>query len=345
MNFQNFYGMCEETDFDEIKVIGKEIEKEGKRYHVIGMTLKKKKARLHVLEEIPGSRQEQIWKEKTPRESLKESIHSEEENSFFLHIRELKIGNKSYEIDGAVSGAITDREACESSVFFMKMYQAGWNIQKDSYFYQVFWENIRITNLELREEMDALPEWKEEIVIVRDTVPGQGEIEIPFWLECGKKQEIEFTLKDGRTAVCYIEKTEVFDVWKEQEKHFKDPEYRKHMLMHMSEEELEQMKEQCFETLQQHCPKGKQFMLVEYECSENVSLSFYAKDYLDTLPEPRKGSASAIFMTHRPEKKVGEHGFKFRGCIIQQPLEKGCKKVEAELFSYTYTVEQREEIL
>lgn len=41
MNFEIFNHYYNEAHYDEIKVIGREVQKEGKPYHIIGMTLKK----------------------------------------------------------------------------------------------------------------------------------------------------------------------------------------------------------------------------------------------------------------------------------------------------------------
>lgn len=113
----------------------------------------------------------------------------------------------------------------------------------------------------------------------------------------------------------------------------------------MSEEEFEQRKKQFWEILEEHCPKGKHYLAVEYECSEDISLNFYEKEYLDTIPKPREGSASSIFMCIKPEKEEGIHGYKLRGCVIQKPLDGDVHSLEAELFSYSELVQKRVEEL
>lgn len=135
------------------------------------------------------------------------------------------------------------------------------------------------------------------------------------------------------------------DIWEKQEKKFSDSAYREKMLQHVSEEELERMKQHFFEVLEEHCPKGKCYMTIEYECSEDVSLNFYDREYLDTLPKPNKGSASALLMSVKPEKETGEHGYKLRGGVIQKPLDRNVKKMDAELFSYVETVQKKIEKL
>ena len=58
MNFEIFNEFYKNADFDEVKVIGKDVEKEGRPYYILGMTLKEKKASLHILEMFDESLRE-----------------------------------------------------------------------------------------------------------------------------------------------------------------------------------------------------------------------------------------------------------------------------------------------
>lgn len=340
MNFQHFNHLYKETQYDEIRVIGKDGHMSGKPYHIIGMTLKEKKAHLYVLELTERISERGPWKEKTPRESMKESMEDDRNRSCFMHIREFRSGDKVYETAGATSGAIEQGDFGEAYMLFYKMYKAGWSITEESLFIDIPWERISLTNIEIRDEYENLPVWGEQMEALIHLIPANVAIEKTVTLECGKPEEIEFTLKDGSTAMCYINKVELMDVWAEQEKKFADSAYREKMLQHMSEEEFEQMKKHFWSVLEEHCPKGKCYMTVEYECSENVSLYFYEKEYLDTLPKPHEGSASALLMSVKPKKETGEHGYKLRGSVIQKPLERDVKCLEAELFSYSEIVKK-----
>ena len=335
MNFQIFNHFYQESQYDEIKVIGKEVIKEGKSYHIIGMTLKERQAHLYVMELMENYEDREPWREKTPRESMKESMESDRNGSFFMHVREFRNQDTVYETAGATSGAIDRGHFEEAHMLFVKMYEAGWNITEESPFIDIPWEKVVLTNIELRGEYDKLPVWEESVEALVQQIPVNVVIEKPIILECGKNGKIEFTLENGSTAICYINKVELMDVWTEEEKKFSDTAYREKMLQHMSEEELEQMKQQFFKVLKEHCPKGKHYMIVEYECSEDISLTFYDKEYLDTIPKPREGSASSIFMRVKPEKETGKHGYKLRGSVIQKPLSGDVKQLEAELFSYS----------
>ena len=345
MNFEVFNHFYQESQYDEIKVIGKEVQKEGKPYHIIGMSLKDRKAHLYVLGQTESLAEREPWREKTPRESMKESMEEDRNNSFFMHIREFRNQDKVYETAGACCGVIEQGDFGEAYMLFTRMYEAGWSIPKDSAFIDTPWEMLSLTNIELREEYDKLPDWSEFMEVLIMPVPANVAVENSVFLEVGKTTEIEFLLKDGSKAVCYINKVELMDVWADQEKKFSDNDYREKMLQHMSEDEFEQMKNQFRQILEEHCPKGKHYLVVEYECSEDISLNFYDREYLDTIPKPREGSASSIFMRVKPDKELGKHGLKLRGSVIQKPVDGDVKGLDAELFSYSEIVKKRVEAL
>ena len=349
MNFEYFQTLVSNAAFDEIKVIGKDLEKDDQPYHIMGMTLKDKKAVLYVLEAPSYLICEEEYREckeavceKTHRDSLKENMVSDRNQSFFMHIREFQNEDITWEAAGAQSGAISAADYGEAYVLFMKMSMAGWKVSEDSPFYDMDWNRFAITNIELRGEFESLPEWGEEIQVSYDIMPEQYPIEKPVLLECGKTTDIEFSLEDGRPAVCHINKIELIDIWEGQEKRFEEPEYKKRLLEHMSESEFEEMKQNFFHILEEHCPKGKCFLGIEYECSEeSIGLNFYDKEYLDSVPQPSSGSCSAMMMRHKPEQEIGSHGLKLKGEIIQKPLDKGTETLEAELFGYYTKIEQK----
>lgn len=345
MNFEFFNLLYSNAEFDEVKVIGKDIEKNGRSYHILGMTLKEKKATVYILEIADYFSKKDIVRTNTHRESLKNSMESRKNDSFFMQIREFQCDDKIYETAGASSGPIKNSDYCEEYMLFMKMRQAGWEVAEDSPFYDVDWECLAVTNIELRDEFESLPEWPNNIQVLIDSIPENHTIELPVLLECGKTMEMEFPLEDGSSAICYINKIITVDVWADEEKKFSDSSYRERMLQHMTEAEFEHMKEQFFEVLLQHCPRGKHYMLVEYECSKEVTLTFYDREYLDTIEKPKKGSATSIFMRVKPEMETGAHGLKLWGCVIQKPLDGETKTLEAELFSYSKVVEKRVEKL
>ena len=341
MDFRFFQKLFEHATFDEIKVIGKDFLIEGHSGHIIGMTRKDKQVRLYILEQCESLEDMEPCVEHTRREQMKHSMETERNRGFFLHIRSFQVGDRVLETAGATCGNMRNGDYSEAYLLFMKFLEAGRRVEEGSPFYTTGWKNLAITNIELREEMEQLPQWDEEVWITYDTMPKEGAVELPVTLEVGKTEELSFSLQDGRDATCYINRVCLTDVWAEEEKRFADPAYRERMLQHVSEEQLEQMKEQLFEGMAQICPRGMCFPVIEYECTENVGLSFLDKDYLDTAEKPSKGSATSILMMMKPDAETGSHGLKLRACVIQTPMEPGTERVEAELFSYTEGMEKR----
>ena len=74
-------------------------------------------------------------------------------------------------------------------------------------------------------------------------------------------------------------------------------EYKNKMLKFVTKEEFMKVKEQCDEALLKVCPKGKCYMVLEYECDSDVALNFYATSYLDSEIEiGSENAVSTIFM-------------------------------------------------
>lgn len=353
MNYAYFDLLYTKAMYDEIKVVGKDVEWDGVFYHVMGMTLKDKKATLHVLEfdttkedvrDDGGLCDEEMLqrvrlREQTPRERMKESAR-QKERSMFLHMREFKSNGTSYEMSGGHSGTLKNGDYGEAYFLFYKMRQAGWRLTEASVFYDADWEVLAITECELREEYEHLPDLKEPFEISYDVMPTDCVLELPVTLEVGKEATLSFSMTDGQVAECYINKVYMMDMWAEEEKRFADKEYRERMLAHVSEEELEQMKQRFFEALAETCPQGQCYMVVEYECTQDVALRFYDKSYLDTVPQPKAGSASSLMMILKPEEKFGSHGLKLQGCVIQTPLPPETTLLAAELFAYCERVKR-----
>lgn len=355
MNFKIFQRLYSRAEFDEIQIIGQDIEKEGRPYHIIGMARKDKKVSLYVLEmderlsdkeHVPaqseGVSARETYIEKTRRENMKHSMQSERNRSFFLRIREFQSKDKVFEVGSINSGAWDYGEAC---ILFLKMMQAGWKPAEDSPFYKVDWERLKMTHIGLREEMDVLPQWSDDMQVVIDSTPADSVIELPVTLEIGQTKELGFPLEDGSSAVCYINNVQLMDVWADEEKKFADPAYRERMLQYMTEEALEQSKKEFFETLSENCPQGMCFITVEYECTKDISLRFYDREYLDGVEEPKEGGCSSVIMMAKPDVETGAHGLKMRACVIQKPVEPTVKEVNAELFAYSELIQKSVEKL
>lgn len=345
MNLEHFIGLHNHIAFDEIHIIGKDLEREGKPYHIVGLLRKGTKAELLVLGLCEDLEERKFNRESNRREQMRHSILSEERESFFMRIRSFICEDVTYETGGATTGCCGCGDYGETYVLLEKLLQAGWCVAEDSPFYKAQWEFLEITRVELREEMECLPEWKGLLEVEFDTKPQRGVLEIPVELKTGEEKEIHFKLQDGREATCYINRVYLPDVWEEEKSKFEDSAYRERMLQHVSEEQLEQIKEQLFGVLADICPQGMCFPVIEYECTEEINLQFYDKVYLDTTEEPKRGSATALIMRAKPQTEVGCHGLKMRACIIQSPMEPEAENIVAEIFSYTELIQKKYETI
>lgn len=347
MNLEQLIGLHNHLNFDEIQIIGKDWEQDGKPYHIVGLLRKEKQAELLVLGLCEDMEERAYQKESSRREQMRHSVEAEKKQSFFLHTRSFGCTGVTYEVGGATSGYCGHGDYGEAYLLFEKLLQAGWKISKDSPFYEAQWEFLEITRVELREEIECLPQWKERLEIEHDSMPQNSLVEIPMELVIGEDsgQEIFFTLPDGREATCYINHVYLSDVWKEEEARYADPAYRERILQHVSEEQLEQMKEQLFGALADICPQGKCFPVIEYECTQEVSLQFFEKEYLDGVEKPKGNSATALFMRAKPRTEVGSHGLKMRTCIIQTPKDNNIKRMNAELFSSMEVMQRKHEVV
>ncbi len=345
MNLEYFIGLHNHIAFDEIQIIGKDLEREGKPYHIVGLLRKGTRVELLVLGLCEEPEERSFNRESNRREQMRHSIMSEKRESFFMRIRSFHCEDVTYETGGATTGycGYGDCDYGETYVLFEKLLQAGWCVAEDSPFYEAQWEFLEITRVELREEMECLPKWKEAIDIMFDSKPQIAVLEIPIELQPGEenRQEIHFRLQDGQEATCYINRVYLSDVWAEEKSKFEDSAYRERILQHVSEEQLKQVKEQLFEVLADICPQGMCFPVIEYECTEEINLQFYDKAYLDMLEEPKKGGATSLIMRAKPQMEVGSHGLKMRACIIQSPMEPAVENIVAEIFSYTELIQKK----
>ena len=82
---------------------------------------------------------------------------------------------------------------------------------------------------------------------------------------------------------------------------------------------------------------------IEYECSKDLNLQFYSKEYLKSVPITHKGSSSFFMMSLKPDKEIGTHNLPLKGCVIQTAVSPDTIKIAAELFSYYEKVAEWEE--
>lgn len=335
MNFEELQQA--EKKYDELMIIGKNIEKQGRIYHIAGMTRCGTQAVLYVLEQ--GDSRKEAG-EKQTEYTNRMSMKSHSQDSYFFDIEELKIENHIYSAKTASSGCLGVNN-CEMLLLFSDMLRAGWKAQ-DTPFWFADWDELMLTEITFEMEQEKLPVWQGEIFVKLHRGHKTYFPEQPVCLTVGEENEVEFVLEDGRKGVCYINKVSPVDVWKEQEEQFQNPKY----LERMTKKELEKMKQKFYSCLEQDCPKGMCYLGIEYECTIEGNIIFYDSAFLDAnLRVYSGGSAASLMMLLRPDEPVGKHGYQNHGCIIQTPVLPDVQKLSAELFQFVELLPEKEELL
>lgn len=342
MNFTQL--MQAKQTFDEIMPIGETIEREGKNYHFIGMARKEDKAYLYIMERFDPEKA--AYKKPDGRcrnrDRMKSTLRYPED--YFSDITALRIGKEELQTKGATSGplGVGANFDCESILLFLEMMDAGWQLPEDDEFALEDWENIWLTTITFQWKRETLPGWRRQEIVIKHRFDGRNyDIEKPLCLRIGEEGEFTFSLADGRTGICYINKVYLIDVWKENEERFQDPRY----LEYVTKEELEKQKEEFFRYLEEDCPRGMYYLGIEYECTLEGNLTFYEKHLLDAEPKTHKGSARVMMMLLKPDEPVGKHGIRQHGCVIQTPLSQNTREVQAEAFSFRESIQEKEETL
>lgn len=344
MNYEQFKYYYEEMAWDQVQVIGRDVTYQKKPYHLLAVTKKEENMHFYLLEmatknQMEGWEEEdeeylqeytgKDWRTKSNREQLIESLQSE--TSPFMNVEKIIVGGVELAVESISSGECIPGD--ETLILFSQMAAAGWSLSETSPFYQLEWQQMAITKISFEGENREMPKFEGKIRVCFGSSIQEFLTEQPFLAKVGEEQQFSFLSEQGKEITCYINSVQIYDIWKREQERFADEEYHQKMLEHMTEEEFTQMKDMFWQTLEETCPKGKCFMTVEYECSQDVTLMLYAKEYLDTIPEPMS-SASALFFGSKSSKESGSHGYPLHTSVIQYPVAPEVQELELELFSF-----------
>lgn len=319
----------------DILVIGKTIERDGEKYHIIGMTMEED-AELYIIEPYEERKRRNLKKKRTQRMILKEQ---EIESISYLHCREFKIGNKKLCTQSGCGGALMP-ENYEEIKLFLDMMDAGWKIPE--WLKNEDWDRLQLVTLKIA-NLKRLPKYSSDmpITIKHDPVFEKHLLNRAksITIEIGKAFSFQFTAHDGEKVHCHINNVTLIDVWEDAKKKFGDVKYRERF----TEEQLQEIESNYYEALRQNCPKGMCYIGIEYECSRNINLQFYSKDFLESYPESHNGSATFLVMRLKPDKKTGIHGLPLKGYAIDTPFTPDTTAVSVELLFYMEKTEAWEE--
>lgn len=359
MNFEILSDITAMHQYDEIKIIGRDVCCQGKPYHFAAMVRKAEQAQLFVLgpssrdraskEGLPSGLHSSSCQERTMRQRMKQLC-----GVSFSFLSKLKTDCGELNFTSAQSGSLepVSQDDFERTLLFAKLMDAGWKLPEDSVFFSENWERIQCQQYQFEVPSQKLPRWNHACAVWQPETK-EYYIEKPVRLRIEDERaglreqaQIPFSITDEhgvtRDGICYINRVKRADVWEEQKKVFENPEYKRNALIHMTASEFERMKQDTWNTLEQSCPRGMYFVCVEYECTLDVSLEFYASNYLNSMPKVPAGHASSITFLSKPDVPEGVHGLKLRADVIQMPVTEYTKEIQAEVFKGYETFPERE---
>lgn len=307
-----------------ILVIGKTIERDGKKYHILGMTLSDE-AKLYIIE--PYDKREPINRKgiRNYRRRLKEY---KGRSCYYLHCSEFCLGSERLQVQGGMGGYL-EHSDYGTIQLFLDMISAGWAVPE--WLKDTDWADLQLVTLNIA-NMDKLPDYSPDMPITITHRPDSTQhiLEKTVTLNVGKNRSFAFTDGYGDNVQCHINNVTLIDVWKNTEEELLDPK----LVERFSPEQLEEARKHSYDALEQCCPKGMCYIGIEYECSKNYDLVFHSKQYLKSRPETRQGSAHFLMMHLKPDQEAGTHGLPLKGCVIQTPVAPDTFKIPAELFLY-----------
>lgn len=312
--------------WQDILVIGKTIERDGRKYHIIGMTLSDV-AMLYIIEPYDKP-------EPTNRKGIRNNRRLLKKhdaiNYGYLNCSAFYLGDKKLQVQGGTGGSLAySLEDYGTIQLFLDMMSAGWTVPK--WLKDTDWADLAMITLNIP-NMKKLPDYSPDmpITITHSPDPTRHILEKAVTLNVGKSRSFHFTDDYGENVQCHINNVTLIDMWKNTEEKFSNPK----LAEHFSPEQLEQVRKQSYNALAQCCPKGMCYIGIEYECSKGYDLVFHSKQYLTSRPETHQGSSHFLMMRLKPDQETGTHGLPLKGCVIQTPVSPGTTQIPAELFLY-----------
>jgi len=323
--------------WQDILVIGKTIERDGKKYHILGMTLSEQ-ANLYIIE--PYDKREPMNRKgiRNHRRILKEQ---EGRNCCYLHCSDFYLGNEKLQTQGGMGECLEySSEDYGTIQLFLDMMSAGWIVPE--WLKDTDWADLQLVRLNIA-NVEKLPDYSPDMPITITHSPDSTQhiLEKTVTLNVGKSRSFYFMDDYGDSVQCHINSVTLIDVWKNTEEELSDPK----LAERFSPEQLEEARKHSYDVLEQCCPKGMCYIGIEYECSKNYNLVFHSKQYLKSRPETHQGSSHFLMMRLKPDQETGTHGLPLKGYVIDTPVSPDATKIPAELFLYYERVNEWSEIV
>lgn len=325
------------NEWHRLLVIGRTIERDHQKYHIVGMS-QGKEVKLYILEPFQEP-EHPACKSKGRCNQRKRMKEYEQSDICYLHCSEITLGERRLKVQGGTGSPLKRSEQDYRTIaLFIDMIRAGWKVPE--WLREEEWDNLQLTTLVIS-NLKRLPKYLPGMPISIRHRPDSIRhlLEKTVTLTVGESRTLSFADHTGAQVQCHINRVFLIDAWEDTEKQFQNPKYIKKV----TPEQLQQAKECCYKALEQSCPRQMRYIGIEYECSKNYQLQFYTKEYLSSYPKSSSGSASLLIMHLKPDQKTGTHGLPLKGCVMQTPVSPDTIKIPAELFLYYEKVEEWEE--
>lgn len=345
MNLKILRESGEYARFDEIFKIGREFELDGKKAVVLALTRKGTEISLWILgqkrkseddkEQLKRIQKKRQQKTLTKKEELTEHfLMSAESGTEFLHaIRELFLQGKPYKLGSSTSGGLTESDPMQLLTLW-NLLEAGTMIGELE---ETDWNELVLVQLNFQKELKRLPLKKTQEFSMKFLLGGIQRRELfskkmTLPINQSLNRAVQLTdPKTGEKICCYISRIELYDPCsKEELARFEDPTYQKKALKHITPEQLQEMKQQYYESIRLICPDGMCLPVIEYE-SEKWQFEFHNSEYLKEKINPSVQGASSVFFLMHPEQSQGCHGWPMH-CGVSEAVSKETKELSIELF-------------
>lgn len=342
-----------QPDFEEEAVIGKSFQKEELSGNFIAITRKEHTLKAWFL----------LYGEEEPLEEENEEsqkLHRKRKRGTLTNEQQLLSQEKTRirMLDFLEAIVINERSFCFVSGNSERIMEHSWDaylliehflnkIPSFDGLEEIELQDMNLLELELEGEYEQIP--KEcfpnkngEITIRLENHPVRKRIPSgkKMLFQVGENQETKFTLLDREDKIpyeCYINNVYLEDPWLEEEKRF-EGENLKAYLKHMTMEEVEEMKDTFYKSLEEYCPRGMYLPVIEYETREDIALDFYSMEYLQEKVKVYEGSCHSMVFFAKPKQEKGLHGGILRACTLS-PVSKNTKTISAKLVWYQKKVQ------
>ncbi len=310
----------------DLRVIGRTAEHNGQKRHIIGMTLEDNTARIYILEPADEPPAPAKKKTRTHRQSLKACDNASDS---YLDCREFHIGGRTFQVQSGCGSPLRYLSGSYAEIqIFFDMMRAGWTAP--AWLQHMDWDDLQLLTLTVGGIVRRLPKCASDtpITIIHRPRPDRHILEKTLTLQVGHRRSFTFTDHLGDKVTCRIRNVELIDMRNEFEISLNNPKYTRRM----TPEQLWQIQTDCLRILDEHCPKGMLYASVDYECSKDLTLQFYAKSYLNSRLEDHRNRSVGFFMGNKAGYSA--HDPLLRSCLLQTPFSPDTTIIPAELFCY-----------